>query len=200
MHLMLLALVLCAEPAPALKSLSGLNITTLKPWLLEQLPSLAQCVLPTVQEGDDEVSVQAQFGKSPEVSVTRVEATLSDVACVRGIVETWKRDAKQPTAGPFAFKYRLRPSDAQRQGVAVQARVAFTAMCPKLPQTLTVEAVRNAMNTTTPRLPMGARVSIEDALSDVSSLPTAKVSVAISKSLRDIAEQLGAEQCIRTAP
>ena len=200
MHFMLMALALCAEPAPALTSLSGLNITNLKPWLIEQVPTLGQCVLPTVKEGDDEVSVQAQFGKSPEVFVTRVDATLSDVACVRGVVESWKRDGKQPAVGPFAFKYRFRPSDAQREGVAVQARVAFTAMCPKLPQTLTVEAVRSAMNTTKPRLPTGARVSIEDALSDVSSLPTPKVSVAISRALRDIVAQLGAEQCIRTAP
>lgn len=197
---LLLALVLAGEPAPALKSLSGLNVPALKPWLLEQLPSLAQCVLPTVTEGDDEVSVQAQFARSPEVSVMRVDATLSDVACVRGVVETWKRDAKQPSAGPFAFKYRFRPSAAQREGVAAQARAAFDAMCPKLPQTLTVESVRQAMDTTKPRLPTGARVSIEDALNDVSSLPPAKVSVAISRALRDIAAQLKTEQCIRTGP
>ena len=66
MHAVLLALVLSADPSPALKSLAGLNVPSLKPWLMEQLPSLGQCALPLVKEGTDEVSVQATFGTSPE--------------------------------------------------------------------------------------------------------------------------------------
>ena len=197
MHALLLALVLSAEPAPALKSLSGLNVGALKPWLIEQLPSLAQCVLPRVIEGDDEVSVQAQFARSPEVSVLRIEAALSDVACVRGVVEGWKRDSKQPSAGSFSFKYRFRPSAAQREGVAVQARAAFTAMCPLLPAILTKESVKRAMESAKPRLPTGARVSLEDALIDSESVPPAQVSVTLSRALRDLAEALKVDQCIR---
>ena len=166
MHALMLALVFSAEPAPALKSLSGLNVGALKPWLIEQLPSLTQCVLPRVTEGEDEVSVQAQFARAPEVSVLRVEAALSDVACVRGVMEGWKRDSKQPSAGSFSFKYRFRPSAAQRAGVAVQARAAFMAMCPLLPAILTRESVRKAMDSARPRLPTGARVSLEAALLD----------------------------------
>jgi len=197
---LLLSLILCADPAPALKSLSGLNPTSLKPWLIDNLPSLTQCGLPTATGTDDEVTVQAQFGKSPEVSIIRVEAALSDPACVRGVVERWKRDAKQPSAGPFSFKYRFKPSPAQREVVAAQARAAFAAMCPKLPQTLTREAVVKAMETTQPALPMGVQVSLIDSMAESESLPPAKVSVALSRVLRDLAEALKVEQCIRTAP
>lgn len=194
-------LLLTADPAPALKSLSGLNVPALKPWLIENLPSLTQCGLPNAKEdGDDEVSVQAQFSKSPEVSVTRVDAALSDPACVRGVVEKWKRDAKQPSAGPFAFKYRFKPSAAQRDIVASQARAAFVALCPKLPQTLTREAIVKAMESTKPQLPIGVQISLVDAMEETSSLPQAKVSVALSRILRDLAETLKTDQCIRTAP
>ncbi len=197
MHGVLLALVLSAEPAPALKSLAGLNVPALKPWLSSQLPSLAQCAQPLVKDGPDEVSVQCQFGKSPEVSVMKVEGTLSDVACVRGVVESWKRDNKQPSAGPFSFTYRFKPSAAQREAVAAQAKRVLAAMCPKLPQVLTVRRVREVLD---PQLPPGFRVSLEDALVEAESLPPAKVSVAISRALRDLAAAYGAEQCIRTAP
>lgn len=197
MHAVLVALLLSAEPAPALKSLAGLNVPALKPWLMEQLPSLAQCALPGVKEGTDEVSVQAQFARSPEVSVMRVEGTLSDVACVRGVVEQWKRDSKQPSAGPFSFTYRFKPSAAQREAVTAQASGAFAAMCPKLPQVLTAQRVREALD---PGLPMGARVSLQDALAEAEALPPAKFSVAISRTLRDLAAALGVEQCVRTAP
>jgi hypothetical protein len=194
-------LFLTADPTPALKSLSGLNVPALKPWLVSQLPSLTQCGLPNAKEGgDDEVSVQAQFGKSPEVSVTRVEAALSDPACVRGVVEKWKRDSKQPSAGPFAFKYRFKPSAAQKDVVAAQARAAFQAMCPKLPQTLTREAIQKVMESTNPQLPIGVQVSLVDAMEETASLPPAKVSVALSRILRDLAETLKTDQCIRTAP
>lgn len=199
-HALLLSLVLCADPAPSLKSLSGLNLATLKPWLLENLPSLTQCGLPTVKEGNEVVTVQAQFGKNPEVSVTRVEATLSDPACVRGVVERWKRDAHQPSVGPFGFAYRFKPSPAQREAVAAQARAAFTAMCPKLPQVLTRESVVKAMQTSKPQLPVGVQVSLVDSMAETESLPPAKVSVALSRLLRDLAESLQTEQCIRTAP
>ena len=199
-HTLLLALILSADPAPALKSLSGLNPTSLLPWLLDNLPSLTQCGLPTVTEGDDEVTVQAQFGKSPEVSISRVDAALSDPACVRGVVERWKRDAKQPSAGPFSFKYRFKPSPAQRDAVAAQARAAFVAMCPKLPKTLTREAVVKAMESTKPALPLGVQVSLLDSMAESESLPPAKISVALSRVLRDLAESLKTEQCIRTAP
>ena len=197
MHAVLLALVLCADPSPALKSLAGLNVPSLKPWLMEQLPTLAQCALPLVKEGTEEVSVQAQFGKSPEVSVMRVEATLSDVACVRGVVEKWKRDAKQPSAGPFRFTYRFKPNAAQREAITAKAQRAFAKMCPKLPEVLTAVRVREAIDVD---LPMGARVSLEDALTEAESLPPAKFSVAISRTLRDLAAALGVEQCVRTGP
>ena len=195
MHSLLLALVLSAEPAPALKSLSGLNIGVLKPWLNEQLPTLAQCVLPGVTEGEEEVTVQAQFGKAPQVSVLKVEGASSDVACVRGVVEKWKRDSKQPSAGSFSFIYRFRPSAAQREAVAVQARTAFSAMCPSLPSVLTRESVKSAVDAAA--LPMGAKVSLEDALMDAESLTGPKLSVALSKALRDVAATYKAEQCIR---
>lgn len=201
MHALALSLlVLSADPAPQLKSLSGLNVPALKPWLTEQLPTLAQCVLPSATTGDDEVSVQAQFSRSPEVTVTRVDGTLTDVACVRGVVEQWQRDAKQPSAGPFSFKYRFRPSAAQRDAVQAQAKAAFAAMCPKLPQMLTRESVQKAMQTTKPALPMGVQVSLLDTLAELEAQPPAKTSVAISRVLRDLAESLKAEQCIRTGP
>lgn len=201
MHAVLLALLLSAEPAPApaLKSLAGLNVPALKPWLMEQLPSLAQCVLPGVKEGTDEVSVQAQFSgerrSQSEVSVLRVEGTLSDVACVRGVVEKWKRDSKQPSAGPFSFTYRFKPSAAQREAVAAQARRAFSALCAKLPATLTAPGVKEAVETSTPPLPLGARVSLEDAVSDAEALPPAKFAQAISRTLRDLSKAFGAEPC-----
>lgn len=197
MPTLLLVLVLSAEPAPALKSLAGLNVPALKPWLIEQLPSLAQCVLPGVTEGDDEVSVQAQFGKSPEVSALRVDGRLTDVACVRGVVDRWKRDKKQPSAGPFSFKYKFKPSAAQREAVAAQAKKAFDSMCERLPRKLTRDDVRQAMVDTTPPLPMGMRVSIEDAIADAESVEAAQVSVTLSRALRDIAEAYKADQCIR---
>lgn len=194
MPTLLLALVLTAEPAPQLKSLAGLNVPALKPWLIEQLPSLAQCAMPGVTEGDDEVSVQAQFGKSPEVSVLRVDGRLSDVACVRGVVDRWKRDKKQPSAGPFSFKYKFKPSAAQRDAVAAQAKSAFDAMCRRLPKKLTRDDVRKAMVDT---LPMGMRVSIEDTVADAEAVDAAQVSVTLSRALRDLAEHYKAEQCIR---
>lgn len=190
---MLLALMLSAEPAPALSSLSGLNIGALKPWLIEQLPSLAQCVLPGVSEGDDLVTVQAQFAKAPEVSVLRVESAVSDVACVRGVVDRWKRDNKQPSAGPFSFKYRFKPSAAQRAAVVKKAQVAFAAMCRSLPQVLTRESVRQALED----LPVGAQVVLEDAVMDTESAAADKVSVALSRALRDAALTFKADQCIR---
>lgn len=208
MHAVLLALLFSAEPAPALKSLSGLNVPVLKPWLTAQLPSLAQCAWPGGKEGTDEVSVQAQFSgerrltersdqqpRSPEVSVMRAEGTLSDAACVRGVVEQWKRDSKQPSAGPFSFTYRFKPSAAQRAAVSAQAKSAFAALCPRLPAALTAPSVREAVETNKPPLPMGARVSLEDAVSDAEALPPAKFSQAISKTLRDLAKALGAEPC-----
>jgi hypothetical protein len=197
MPTLLLALVLSAEPAPTLKSLAGLNVPALKPWLIEQLPSLAQCVNPSVTEGDDEVSVQAQFGKSPEVSVMRVDGRLSDVACVRGVVDRWKRDKKQPSAGPFSFKYKFKPSKTQRAAVVSQAQRAFDTMCERLSKKLTVEVVKDAMVGLNPALPMGMQVSIEDAISEAETVEAAKVSLTLSKALRDIAETYGAEQCIR---
>ena len=193
MHSLLLALMLSAEPAPALTSLSGLNVGALKPWLIEQLPSLAQCVLPGVSEGDDLVTVQAQFAKAPEVSVLRVESAVSDVACVRGVVDRWKRDNKQPSAGPFSFKYRFKPSAAQRAAVVKKAQGAFAAMCRSLPQVLTRESVRQALED----LPVGAQVVLEDAVMDTESVAADKVSVALSRALRDAALTFKAEQCIR---
>lgn len=202
MHALALSLlVLSAEPVPALKSLSGLNVPALKPWLMAQLPSLAQCALPTAKEGgDDEVSVQAQFGSSPEVSVTRVDAALSDVACVHGVVEGWKRDARQPRAGPFSFKYRFKPSAAQKEAVLAQARAAFQAMCPHLPRELTRERVRQALEAARPPLPLGVRASLEEELAETESLPPAKVSTALSRVLRDLAASLKTDQCIRVGP
>jgi hypothetical protein len=196
MHSLLLALVLSAPPvipsavegAPALASLSGLNVGALKPWLIEQLPSLGQCVLPGVTTGDEVVSVQAKFGKSPEVSVLRVDGTLSDVACVRGVVDGWKRDSKQPSAGAFSFKYRFKPSAAQREAVAAQALTEFAALCALLPKVLTVESVRGALEKS--KLPVGMRVTIEDALAESDSK-------ALSRMLRDVAQTYKAEQCIR---
>lgn len=193
MQSLLLALMLCAEPAPALSSLSGLNVGALKPWLLEQLPSLAQCVLPAASEGDDLVTVQAQFAKAPEVSVLKVESAVSDVACVRGVVERWKRDNKQPSAGSFSFKYRFKPSAAQRAAVVKQAQAAFTAMCLQLPKVLTRESVRGALK----GLPVGAQVVLEDAVMETESLPADKVSVALSRALRDVAASFSADQCFR---
>ena len=197
MHVLVM-LLLVAEPAPALKSLAGLNVTALKPWLTDQLPSLAQCVLPSAKEGDDEVSVQAQFGKAPEVSVTRVDAVLSDVACVRGVVEKWKRDSKQPSAGPFSFKYRFRPSEAQKAAVTEQARVAFVSMCALLPPgPRTREGLRGAL-VTKPPLPVGARVSLEDALAETESLEPKKVSAALARALRDMGVAFKTEwECYR---
>lgn len=195
MHAVLLALLLAAEPVPALKSLAGLNVPTLKPWLMEQLPSLAQCALPTVKEGTEEVRVQAQFAKSPEVSVMRVEGTLSDVACVRGVVERWKRDSKQPSAGPFSFTYRFKPSPAQREAVAAQAKGAFAALCQKLPAELTAQGVRDAVEASKPPMPMGARVSLEDAVGEAESLPPAKFAQAISRTLRELAKAFATESC-----
>ncbi|MDP2275531.1 MAG: hypothetical protein Q8K32_32585 [Archangium sp.] len=193
MHSLLLVLILAAEPAPALSSLSGLNVKALKPWLLEQLPSLAQCVLPKVSEGDDLVTVQAQFAKAPEVSVLKVESAVSDVACVRGVVERWRRDSKQPSAGSFSFKYRFRPNEAQRAAVAAQAQRAFATMCEALPRVLTRDSVRAAVKD----LPVGAQVVLEDAVLDTESLAADKVSVALSRALRDVAATFKADQCIR---
>lgn len=193
MHSLLLVLILCAEPAPALTSLSGLNVGALKPWLIEQLPSLAQCVLPGVSEGDDLVTVQAQFTKAPEVSALKVESGVSDVACVRGVVDRWKRNSRQPSAGSFSFKYRFKPSAAQRAAVAKQARVAFAAMCPSLPKVLTRQSVRQALED----LPVGAQVVLEDAVTETESLSADKVSVALSRALRDVAATFTADQCIR---
>ena len=181
MHSLLLALILSAEPAPALSSLSGLNVKALKPWLIEQLPSLAQCVLPGVTEGDDLVTVQAQFAKAPEVSVLKVESAVSDVACVRGVVERWKRDNKQPSAGSFSFKYRFKPSAAQRAAVAKQTQVACAAMYESLPKVLTRESVRQALT----GLPVGAQVVLEDAVLETESLAPDKISTALWKVLRD---------------
>lgn len=209
MHSLLIVLTFGAAPltpAPALTSFSGLNVAALKPWLIEQLPSLAQCVATkasgpmeqrgeAVTEGDDEVSVQAQFGKSPEVSVMRVDAKLSDAGCVRGVVDRWKRDAKQPSAGSFAFKYRFRPSEAQRKEVAAASRKAFTAMCPLLPSVLTIESVKDAMAKT--KLPLGMQVWLEDTLEEAEAVPPAKLSVTLSRALRDLAESFKADQCIR---
>ena len=194
MPTLLLGLLLAAEPVPQLKSLAGLNVPALKPWLIEQLPSLAQCAQPGVTEGDDEVSVQAQFGKSPEVSTMRVDARLSDVACVRGVVDRWKRDKKQPSAGPFSFKYKFKPSKAQRDAVTTQAKSAFESMCKRLPKKLTREDVKKAL---VDSLPLGMRVSIEDAIAEAETVEAAEVSVTLSRALRDIAEAYKAEQCIR---
>ncbi len=195
MHSLLLAVILSTEPAPApaLSSLSGLNVKALKPWLLEQLPSLAQCVLPRVGESDDLVTVQAQFAKAPEVSVLKVESAVSDVACVRGVVERWKRDSKQPSAGSFSFKYRFRPNEAQRAAFATQAQRSFATMCEALPKVLTRESVRAALKD----LPVGAQVVLEDAVMDAESLPADQVSVALSRALRDAAATYQAAQCIR---
>ena len=198
MPVLMTLLILTAEPDPALKSLAGLNVASLKPWLTQRLPSLAQCALPAATEGDDEVSVQAQFGKSPEVSVTRVDAVLSDVACVRGVVEKWQRDAKQPSVGPFSFKYRFRPSVAQKEAVTEQARVAFVSMCALLPPgPRTREGVRSAL-VTRPPLPVGARVSLEDALAETESLEPKKVSAALARALRDMGVAFKTEwECYR---
>ena len=195
MQTVLLALLLSADPAPALASLSGLNPGSLKPWLLDQLPSLAQCVLPNLSEGDDLVTVQAQFGKAPEVSALRVDGKLNDIACVRGVVDGWKRDAKQPTAGAFSFKYRFKPSAAQREAVAAQARKSFASMCALLPKELTVDSVKTAL--TGSKLPIGMRVTIEDALVDAEAIAPATVSVTLSRALRDAAASYNADQCMR---
>jgi hypothetical protein len=198
MPALVMLLFLSAEPTPALTSLAGLNVGALKPWLVDQLPSLAQCVLPSAKEADDEVSVQAQFSKSPEVTVTRVDGSLSDVACVRGVVEKWKRNSKQPSAGPFNFKYRFRPSAAQKEAVTKQARAAFVSMCALLPPgARTREGVKGAL-ATTPPLPVGARVSLEDALAETESLDPKKVSSALARALRDMGVAFKTEwECYR---
>jgi hypothetical protein len=107
--LALTAALLGADPGPQLKSLRGLNVAALKPWLIANLPSLAKCGKPGAGTESDEVSVTAQFSSGPDVRVERVEAALSDVACVKSAVEAWKNDGKQPRAGPFSFVYRFRP-------------------------------------------------------------------------------------------
>ncbi|MBL8916790.1 MAG: hypothetical protein JNM17_39170 [Archangium sp.] len=109
---MLLALtfvLLSAEPTPALKSMQGLNVKSLKPWLIDNLPSLAKCGKPGSANDSDEVTVRAQFSSSPDVKVERVDAALSDVRCVKTEIEKWKNDGHQPRAGPFSFTYRFRP-------------------------------------------------------------------------------------------
>ncbi len=103
-------IVLAADPQPSLKSLKGLNITSLKPWLVANLPTLAKCGKPGPPTASDEVSVSAQFSKSPDVTVETVAAALSDGACVKNTIEAWKNDGHQPSAGPFRFTYRLRPA------------------------------------------------------------------------------------------
>lgn len=196
MHVFALSLLLSAAPTPApqLASLSGLNIGALKPWLIDNLPSLAQCALPSVTEGAEDVSVQAQFSKSPEVVVTRVDATLSDVACVRGVIEHWKRDKKQPSAGPFSFTYKFRPSAAQREALRVESDAAFKALCAKLQGGLiSGPRLTKAMEEARPVLPMGAWVSLADAISDVESEDAQKQSVALSKAIREAAKHLKVE-------
>jgi hypothetical protein len=191
-----LVAILAAAPAPApqLASLSGLNIAALKPWLVENLPSLAQCALPSVTEGGDDVTVQARFSKSPEVTVTRVDATSSDVACVRGVLEGWKRDKKQPSAGPFAFTYKFRPSQAQRDEVRAKADAAFKALCGKLGGGLiSGERLTKAMEEARPVLPMGAWVSLVDAMGEVEGQDAAKQSIALSKAMREAAKHLKVE-------
>lgn len=195
MPALILAMLLSAEPAPALRSLSGLNVPALKPWLIEQLPSLAQCVLPAATQGDEVVSVQAQFTKTG-ASVLKVEASLSDVACVRGVVETWRHDTTQPSAGSFSFKYLFKPSAVQREAVAAQARAALAALCDVLPHTLTREHLREAMKVRPP-LPVGARVSLEDALQDTESQPAEELKKALSKALREVSKAFEAEPCDR---
>lgn len=193
---LLSSLLLSAAPTPApqLSSLSGLNVAALKPWLLENLPSLAQCALPSATEGDDVVSVQAQFSKSPEVTVTRVEGGLSDVACVRGVLERWKRDKKQPSAGPFAFTYKFRPSQAQRDAVRAEADAAFKALCGKLGGGLvSADKLTKAMEEARPVLPMGAWVALADALGEAEGLDASKQSVALTKAMRETARHFRVE-------
>lgn len=103
-------LLLSADPAPALKSLQGLNVGALKPWLIANLASLSKCGKPGDPSASDEVTVRAQFSSSPDVKVERVDGALSDAKCVKAAVEAWKNDGKQPRAGPFSFTYRFRPT------------------------------------------------------------------------------------------
>ncbi|MFT3712024.1 MAG: hypothetical protein QM817_30650 [Archangium sp.] len=106
-----LLLALSAEPAtpvPTLKSLSGLNVKALKPWLIQNLPSLAKCGRAGAPNDSEEVRVRAQFSSTPDVKVERVDAALSDVTCVKTEIEKWKNDGQQPRAGAFSFVYRFR--------------------------------------------------------------------------------------------
>jgi hypothetical protein len=111
-----LLLALAADPsAPVLASMQGLNVKSLKPWLVTNLPSLAKCGKPGAATDNDEVTVRAQFSAgSPDVKVERVDAALSDVSCVRAEIEKWKNDGHQPRAGPFSFVYRFRPKVSAR--------------------------------------------------------------------------------------
>lgn len=110
MLMSLTLLLLSSDPTPALKSLQGLNVKSLKPWLIANLPSLEKCGQPGSATDSDEVTVRAQFGTSPDVKVQQVDAAQSDVQCVKRTIETWKNDGQQPRAGPFSFTYRFRPT------------------------------------------------------------------------------------------
>ena len=97
------ALALSGAPGPQLKSLQGLNVQALKPWLVANLPSLAKCTPASAK--DEVVSVKGEFSSGPDLRVVKVEASASDVRCVKEVVEGWKNDGHQPRGGPVSFSY-----------------------------------------------------------------------------------------------
>lgn len=108
--LALALLITAAEPTPRLASLEGLNPKALRPWLEANLASLARCPKALAGKGD-EVKVNARFTEAGEpkrwrVEVLRVEGPLREPRCVRDVIESWKNDGHQPSAGPFSFVYR----------------------------------------------------------------------------------------------
>lgn len=100
----------CAKAGPTVefKSAWALNLPALKKWLNANMQSLTSCVKGTVPTGGEVVSVRGQFSKSPALRVEQLDSAGTDVTCLKSVVEGWKNDGFQPSAGPVRFEVRLR--------------------------------------------------------------------------------------------
>ena len=70
--------------------------------------SLTSCVKGTVPTGGEVVSVRGQFSTGPALRVEQLDSAGTDVTCLKTVVEEWKNDGFQPSAGPVRFEVRFR--------------------------------------------------------------------------------------------
>ena len=89
------------------KSAWALNLPALKKWLAANMSSLTSCVKGTVPTGGEVVSVRGQFSTGPALRIEQLDSAGTDVTCLKTVVEEWKNDGFQPSAGPVRFEVRF---------------------------------------------------------------------------------------------